>query len=53
MIPVKIDLGERILYISLEEYLRNREYYDNLQLKATGKCSTKDEPYIELDYNYG
>ena len=30
MIPVKIDLGERILYISLEEYLRNREYYDNL-----------------------
>lgn len=52
MISVKIDLGEKIQYISLEEYLRNREYYDNLQIKATGKCGTKDIPYIELDKRY-
>lgn len=52
MISVRIDLGEKIRYISLEEYLENREYYDNLQIKATGKCGTKDIPYIELDKRY-
>ena len=48
MIPVKIDLGEKIYFIDLKEYLRRREYYDNLQIEATGKCSTKDIPYIEI-----
>jgi len=52
MIPIRIDLGERIQYISLEEYLRNREYYDNLQIEVTGKCETNSIPYIELSKKY-
>lgn len=52
MIPVKLDLGSVIKYITLEEYLKNRQHYDNLQLEATGQCATKDIPYIELDKEY-
>ena len=52
MIPIKIDLGKKIQYIGLEEYLRNRQYYDNLQIEATGKCGTKDIPYMEISKIY-
>lgn len=52
MIPIKIDLREKIIYIDEEEYFKHKQYYDSLQIKTTGKCSTKDIPYIELDYNY-
>lgn len=39
MIPIKIDLREKIIYIDEEEYFKHKQYYDSLQADAYNKYS--------------
>ena len=41
---IPIDLGEKTIYIELEEFRRYREHYEKLQQERIGKCTTKHIP---------
>lgn len=44
MILIPIRLQGETLYVEWEEFRRNRDMYNQLQLKSTGKIYTKDVP---------
>lgn len=44
MIKIPIDLGDMILYVDWEEFIDNREWYEQIELEKTGRITTRDTP---------